>query len=153
MGEYLDWQIRRGGCCSEIRRTKPWGTATYKEQFHPHHKDMAASKGKGEESFLHGCNWDLGEAEMEMALREIFFLARKKAFLVDIHTWKICWCWWTAKHSENHCIILCWFGRHKVWFCSLASYSLRQQLPAKGRKFIFVVTSVAELGTEIAGTE
>lgn len=76
MGEYLDWQIRRGGCCSEIHRTKPWGTATYKEQFHPHHKDMAASKGKGEESFLHGCNWDLGEAEMEMALGEIFFLAR-----------------------------------------------------------------------------
>lgn len=90
MGEYLDWQIRRGGCCSEIHRTKPWGTATYKEQFHPHHKDMAASKGKGEESFLHGCNWDLGEAEMEMALGEIFFLARKKAFLVDIHTWKTC---------------------------------------------------------------
>lgn len=93
MGEYLDWQIRRSGCCSEIHRTKPQGAATYEEQFHPHHKDMAASKGKGEESFLHSCNWDLGEAEMEMALREIFFLARKKAFLVDIHTWKICWCW------------------------------------------------------------
>lgn len=50
-----------------------------KGQFHPHCKDMAASEGKGEEGFSCGCNWDLGEAETEMALEEVF-IARKKAF-------------------------------------------------------------------------
>lgn len=53
---------------------------------------MAASEGKGEKGFYRGCNWDLGVAEMEVALGGVV-LARKKAFLVDSHTGKTCWHW------------------------------------------------------------
>lgn len=73
-----------------------------------------------------------------------------KAFLVDIHTGKTCLCWWTAKAYENCHGIPCDLG-DTVWFCNLALYSPHQQLPTKGRRFI--LTSVAELGIEIADSE
>lgn len=58
-----------------MRFTKrsPGAVLPTKQQYHPHHKDTAASKGKGKKSFSHGCNWDLGEAEVEMALGGVFF--------------------------------------------------------------------------------
>ena len=51
---------------------------------------MAVSEGKGGEGFSHSCNWDLEDEEKEMALGGVFS-ARKKAFLVDVHTGTICW--------------------------------------------------------------
>lgn len=150
--EYLDWQIRRGGCCSAIHKMKPRGTATYKTVIPPTPHRHGCKQREGRDGFSCGCNWDLGEADVEMALGGVF-LARKKAFSVDIHTGKTCWRWWTAKNYENCRGIPCWFGRCRVWFCILTSYSPCQQLPAKVRKFIFIVMSVAELGTEIADTE
>lgn len=67
-----------------IHKMEPWGTLAYKTAIPPTPPRSSWKQGK---SFSHSCDWHPGEAETEMALRGVC-LARKNAFLVDIHPGK-----------------------------------------------------------------